>query len=73
MSHADVQYLSVNDAEAVKDWPVGTLVRLKSPQDPEDRPLTRITGYLVGIHGGVQVRPKLEGFGCWNIDALEKA
>lgn len=77
MSHRDVQYLSVGDAEAVQAWPVGTFVRLKPeecrPIPADERPIARITGYLVGIRGGVSLSPKLEGLSCWNIEALEKA
>lgn len=77
MNHRDVQYLSVGDAEAVRAWPVGTIVRLKPEEcdstPVEERPIARITGYLVGIQGGVTLSPKIEGLGCWNIEALEKA
>lgn len=77
MSHRDTQYLSVGDAKAVKDWPVGTTVRLKAESEDvlefdEDRPIASITGYIPGVSGGVVISPKLDEMRAWNIDALEK-
>lgn len=77
MSFRPTQYLNIADAEAVKDWPVGTLVRLKPGlgvlDGSEDRPIARIASYIVGINGGVIVSPPLEDMRAWNIEALERA